>query len=397
MGKLTVTKIKALTKPGRYGDGDTLMLNVTKGGAKSWVQRLHIQRRPTHVSLGPWPAISLALARDLAIDNRRALALGRNIVAEKRSGKARPTFEKAAEVYVKTIVPRWKPGRHNQEWLASLRRHVFPSIGQKAVDRITRQDLLGILTPLWTTRPQQAKKLRQRIRHVLQWAVAHGHVEHNVGGEVLDGALPTQPHVKKHRESVPYKEVPAAYTQIGSCSVALACRLCVQFLILTAVRSNEARTATWDQIDLTAKVWVIPEGNMKARTEHRVPLSEAVLALLEQAQALDTGSGLVFPSPSRTGQSLSAEALTKTLAVAGLTNKTRVTIHGFRSTFKTWADECTDSEHAVKELCLAHTIGSATQQAYSRSDLLRKRRVLMQRWGEYVLQTPRSKVVSLHS
>ena len=183
-----------------------------------------------------------------------------------------PTFKKAAETYYKENLPRWKAGPHTDVWLQPLEKYTFPAFGSKGVDQINRQDLLRLLTPIWTTVPQQAKRLRQRIRMILQWCVAHGFVEQNVCGEVLDGALPSMPVVKEHRRSLPYQDVHHALQLIDSCEATLPSKLCLHFLILTAVRPGEARNAEWSEIDFDNKVWAIPPRKMKINAEHRVPL-----------------------------------------------------------------------------------------------------------------------------
>lgn len=399
MGKLTVAKIKTLrNKPSRmYGDGDTLYIYVSPSGRLSWVQRLTINGQPHNVGLGGWPVVSLEKARRKAFDNRVALSDGRNPVAEKlearRKQAAVPTFKAAATRYYKENLPRWKAGPHTDVWLQPLEKYPFPVFGNKAVDQITRQDLLRLLTPMWTSVPQQAKRLRQRIRMILQWCVAHGFVEQNVAGEVLDGALPSMPVVKEHRRSLPYQEVHDALELIDACPATLASKLCLHFLILTAVRPGEARNAEWSEIDWGNKLWTIPASKMKMKAEHRVPLSDAALTILKRTKKVSDASGLIFPSPARKGRPLSAPILSRVLEQAGLAD--RAVAHGFRSTFRTWASERTNSDHAVMELCLAHRVGSQVEQAYSRSDLLNKRRRLMQRWADFVMHATRAKVVSL--
>ena len=400
MGKLTVAKIKSLrNKPSRmYGDGDTLYIYVSPSGRLSWVQRLTINGQPHNLGLGAWPVVSLEKARRKAFDNRVTLSDGRNPVAEKQEARRKqaliPTFENAARKYYKENLPRWKAGSHTDVWLQPLEKYAFPAFGNKAVDQITRQELLRLLTPLWTSVPQQAKRLRQRIRMILQWCLAHGFVEQNVCGEILDGALPSMPVVKEHRRSLPYQEIHDALQRIDSCPATLMSKLCLRFMILTAARPGEARHAEWSEIDWDNQLWTIPAGKMKMKAAHRVPLSDAALAILERAKRVADASGLIFPSPARKGRPLTPPVLSRVLEQAGLAEKG--VAHGFRSSFRTWASECTNSDRAVMELCLAHRVGSQVEQAYSRSDLLNKRRRLMQYWSDYVMQTPRSKVVSFH-
>ena len=274
-----------------------------------------------------------------------------------------------------------------------MKKHVLPVIGEIRVDRIGREDVLRILTPIWTSTPDIARKQRNRIRAVLSWCQAHGFIEHNVAGEMINGALPTMLAVKAHYRALPYKEVSAALETIDASNASLAARLCLRFLVLTATRSGEARGALWSEIDFEATEWRIPASRMKAGAEHRIPLSGAALAVLEQAQVLRDGSDLIFPSSTKPGTPMSDMTLTKVLRTTGLAEK--ATVHEFRSSFRDWAGECTHTAHAVMELSLAHAVGSSVEQAYARSDLLAKRRRLIEQWAAYVTLNE-AEVVKLH-
>ena len=263
-----------------------------------------------------------------------------------------------------------------------MNKHVLPVIGGLRVDEIGREEILRILTPIWRTRPEIARKQRNRIRAVLSWCQAHGYIENNVAGEMIDGALPPMPAVKEHYRALTYKEVPVALETVDASNSSLAGKLCFRFLVLTAARSGEVRGATWSEIDFEKNEWRIPASRMKTGTEHRVPLSGAALAVLEQAQILRDGSDLIFPSSVKRGTPFSNMTMTKILRDNGLAAST--TAHGFRSSFRDWAGECTNTVHAVMELSLAHKVGSAVEQAYARSDLLAKRRDLMEQWAQYV-------------
>ena len=190
------------------------------------------------------------------------------------------------------------------------------------------------------------------------------------------------PRLKSHHRALPYREVTEALETVDASDAFLAAKLCLRFLVLTAARSGEARGATWDEIDEEAREWRIPAGRMKGGVQHRVPLSGAALTVLKQAGRLRGDSGLVFPSPARPGRPMSDMTLTKLLRTTGLAE--RATVHGFRSTFRDWAAECTGAPHAVMELSLAHAVGSSGEQAYARSDLIAKRRALMDQWGSFV-------------
>ena len=378
---LSATRAKAIKDPGRYSDGGGLHLYISKAGRKSWVQRITIDGRRRDIGLGAFPTVSLAQAREKAADNRAAVAEGRNPLAEKRS-PAMPTFREAARSVHEANIPRWRNGRHSAGWIQTLERHAMPALGNTPLDRIGRSDALDVLIPIWTTRPETARRVRQRMRTVFRWAMAHGYMETNPAGEAIDGALPRMPRVKAHFRALPYQEVGAALETVASSQASMSAKLCLRFLALTAARSGEARGATWDEIDLQGQEWRIPSQRMKAGMEHRVPLSRQALDLLREASALRDESGLVFPSPRKPGSAMSDMTLTKVLRAVGLAE--RATVHGFRSSFKNWTLEQTDTPWAVSEAALAHLLGNATEQAYARSDLFERRRALMQLWADYV-------------
>ena len=385
MGNLTAAKAKSLSKPGMHGDGEGLYLSVSRSGSRSWVQRISIDGRRREIGLGSFPAIGLAQARGLAAANRTAVAEGRDPLAEKRETKRKaaiPTFREAAKRTFEANRPRWRNGKHTVSWWQTLERHAFPILGDMPVDRIGREDVLQVLTPIWSVRMETARRVRQRIRTILRWCMAHGYVEHNAAGEAIDGALPPMPRLRAHLRAMPYQEVAAALATVEASRASLASKLCLRFLVLTAARSGEARGATWDEIDQDTGEWRIPGSRMKAGVEHRVPLSDAALELLEQARVLRDGSGLIFPSSVKAGHPMSDMTLTQVLRKTGLAE--RSTVHGFRSAFRDWAAECTSAPHAVMELSLAHAVGSSVEQAYARSDLIEKRRVLMQAWADFV-------------
>lgn len=381
MGKLTAASVKGLAAPGRYGDGGTLFLYIAPGGSKSWIQRVTIDGRRRDIGLGGWPVVSLAKARQRAFANRVAIADGQNPLAEKRKAKT-PTFRHAADQVFEANKPRWRNAKHTANWMASLEKYAFPTLGDLPVDQISREDVLRVLSPIWTSRPERARRLRQRIRATLGWCQAHGFVEHNAAGEAIDGALPSMATKKQHLRALPYQEVAAALQVVEGSRASQSAKLCLRFLVLTAARSGESRGAIWTEIDAEAREWHIPADRMKAGVEHRQPLNDAAMAVLEQARELDDRSGLIFPSPTRRGKPLSDMALTKVLRDNGLAERT--TVHGFRSAFRDWAAERTDTEHAVMELALAHQIGSAVERAYARSDLLERRRELMARWAAFL-------------
>ncbi len=379
---LSATRVKALKDPGRYSDGGGLHIYISKAGRKSWVQRITIDGRRRDIGLGGFPSVSLARARERAADSRAAIADGRDPLAEKRA-PAMPTFREAAYAVHEANKPRWRNARHTASWMQTLERHAMPTLSNTPLDRIDRGDVLRVLTPIWTTRPETARRVRQRMRTVFRWAMAHGFMETNPAGEAIDGALPPMPKMRAHLRALPYQEVSSALETVDASQASIPAKLCFRFLVLTAARSGEAKGATWDEIDIQEQVWRIPSKRMKAGVEHRVPLSGQALDLLGEACALRDESGLVFPSPLKPGSPMSDMTLTKILRSTGLAE--RATVHGFRSSFKNWTLEQTDTPWAVSESALAHILGNSTEQAYARSDLFERRRTLMQLGTDYLM------------
>ena len=308
---LSATRVKVMKDSGRYSDGGGLHLFISKAGRKSWVLRITVDGRRRDIGLGGYPSVSLAQAREKAVDHRAAIAEGRDPVAEKRA-PAMPTFREAA--YALSMRPIGLGGAtpsHASGWIQTLERHAMPKLGNTSLDKIERGDVLSVLTPIWSSRPETARRVRQRMRAVFRWAMAHGFVESNPAGEAIDGALPPMPKVKAHFRALPYQEVGAALATVEASQASMAAKLCFRFLVFTAARSGEARGATWDEMDLQGREWRIPSGRMKAGTEHRVPLSRQALDLLSEAFVLRDDSGLVFPSVLKAGSPMSDMTLTK--------------------------------------------------------------------------------------
>ena len=381
MARLTAAKVKALQDPGRYGDGAGLYLVVRPTGSKAWVQRAVVDGRRRDIGLGGYPTVTLAKARERVAANRVAIVDGRDLTADKRK-PATPTFKEAAYAVLEMNRPRWKSAKHGANWIQMLERHAMPTLGNMPVDRIDRTHVLAVLTPIWGTRQETARRVRQRLKAIFRWAMAHDHIASNPAGEAIDGALPAMPLVREHFRALAYEEVGKALETVEASTASLSSRLCLKYLVLTAARSGEARGTTWDEIDMKGREWRIPGPRMKGGREHRVPLSGGALNVLRQARALDDYSGLVFPSLLKPGKPLSDMTLTKILRSVGLAD--RATVHGFRTSFKTWAMEQTDVPWAVGEAALAHTLGNSTEQAYARSDLFERRRELMQQWADYM-------------
>ena len=391
MGHLTVAKLKSLSTPGLYGDGGTLYLRVAPGGSRSWIQRIAVNARRRDIGLGGWPLVSLKEARERAFSNRKIARDGGDPTVHKR--RKVPTFREAAAKTFEANRSRWSR-KTAQNWTQQLERHAFPVLADLPVDSIGREDVLRVLSPIWGKKLDISRKLRGRIRATLAWCEAHGYIDRNVAGEAIDGALPSMPTVAAHFRALPYRAVAAALEVIDTSRASLAAKSALRFLVLTAARSGEVRGARWSEIDLQAREWRVPPERMKTGTEHRVPLSGAAMAVLERVRPLCDESDLVFPSPIRRGRPLSNMAMTKVLRDTGLAD--RAVVHGFRTSFRTWAAERTSVPHAVCEMALAHQVGSAVERSYARSDLFEKRRGLMDLWGAFVTGASSAKVVRLH-
>ena len=384
MKRMTESVAKKLTKPGRYAADSTLYLKVSPSGAKSWVQRIMIAGKRHDIGLGGFPVVSVDEAKMQALENRRLVKRGGNPLADKHKTRL-PTFKVAAEHTLNAVKGRWKSSKTLTNWRGTMEKYAYPVIEDKRIDQVSREDVLRILTPIWTDKTDVARKLRQRMNAVFSWARAHGYIETNPAGEAINGALPKMPSVKSNLRALPYREVP------GAMAASIASRLCFRFVVLTACRSGETRGATWDEIDLESRIWSLPGARMKTGKPHRVPLSEAVLEVLEQARLLADGSGLLFPSPHRPGKQLSDMTLMKLLRDNGLAEK--ATVHGFRSSFRDWCAE-TGKPRDLAEAALAHVVGGV-EGAYFRSDIIERRRLLMNQWAAYVTGV-KADVVELH-
>ena len=243
MGKLTAAGVKALSKPGLHGDGHTLYLHVAATGAKSWIQRVAIDGRRRDIGLGAWPIVPLTKARQRAFANRVAIADGRDPLAEKRKAKV-PTFREAAAKTFEANRPRWRNAKTAANWMQQMERHAFPVLADLPVDRVGREHVLRVLSPIWGRKLDIARKLRGRIRAVLAWAQAHGYVDGNAAGEAIDGALAPMPAIEAHYRALPYGEVGAALETVETSRASVSARGCFRFVVLTACRGGEARGAT---------------------------------------------------------------------------------------------------------------------------------------------------------
>ena len=366
--------------PGRHADGNGLYLFVQPSGTRSWIQRLVIRGRRRELGLGSVALVLLAEAREKAIANRKLARQGGDPLAEKRRSQAVPTFAEAALRVLEQKRGGWSNPRHVREWLSSLRRFAFPRIGKVPVSEVTSADVLEILTPLWHRKVETARRVRQRLRAVLEWAVA---MEYRIDNpcDRIGPVLGPQQDVTEHMQALPHREAAAVFRTVRASPALPAARLAFEFLVLTAARWGEVRWAEWEEIDRDGRVWTVPARRAKMNRRHRVPLCGRALEILKAAQALGTGAGpLVFTHGG--GRPLHDSQLRRLLRELGIA----AVPHGFRSTFREWAGEETDHPREVIEAALAHVVRNRVEAAYARSDLFERRRVLMDDWARYLAQ-----------
>ena len=379
MARLTDRGIRSLKTPGRHPDGETLYLVVSRSGYRSWIQRLVIRGRRHDMGLGPFPAVSLAEARERAHNNRVLARSGGDPMSDKQAAARVPSFETLARQHIAENSSSWRNLKHRAQWLTTLEVYAFPSLGGLRVHEITRRHVIETLTPIWTSKPETAKRVRQRIRSVMDRAVAMEYVDYNPAGDAINAALARQSRAVAHHRALPYGELPAALRAARDSGAGTAAKLAFEMLALTACRSGEVRRMTWDEVNLQEATWTIPGTRMKAGRPHRAPLSPRALAILGEARRLDNGSGLVFPAPL-SGGVLSDMTFILLIRRLGLD----FVPHGLRSSFRDWAAEKTNARHDVVEAALAHTVGNATEAAYFRSDLFELRRALMDEWSAFL-------------
>lgn len=376
--RLTEKGIKA-KKPGMHPDGDGLYLQVTENLARTWILRTVVRGKRRDMGLGGYATVSLAEARTNAEKYRKIARDGGDPFAERDKGKAKPppSFREAALTVHAEHAPTWKNPKHADQWINTLTEYAFPIFGKKRIDEVTSADVLNVLSPIWLTKPETARRVKQRIGAVLDWARASGHrIDNPIEG--IKKGLPKQKDKPQHHPALPYPKVPAFIAKIRSSEAGDSTKLAFEYLILTATRTTEVLEATWEEIDLKEGLWTIPEGRMKASRPHFIPLSSRCVEILKVARKLSEGDGYVFPA-RREGKPLSNGVFLMMLRRM----KQLITAHGFRSTFRDWAAEQTSSPREVAEKCLAHTLGGATETAYLRTDFLEKRRLLMETWATY--------------
>jgi integrase len=409
LGKLTAKQIENLTTAGTYEDGDGLRLLIKPNGKKYWVLRFQLAGKRREMGLGTYPAVGLKEARQNSSDKRRLLRDGIDPLqarddertaqqaAEHHRIRKSVTFQDVSNDYIEAHRAGWKNVKHAQQWTNTLATYATPIIGELATSQITTEHLLEILKPIWASKAETASRVRNRIELVLDAAKARGLREGENPARWrghLDKLLPPSSKAKRtqNHPALPYSELSRFMQALNSVEGLSASAL--KMTILTACRTSEVLEADWGEVDLKAKLWSIPAARMKAGKAHTVPLSDPLIALLEGLPRIK-GSLLLFPG-SRKGRPISNMAMLMTLRRMDQkdledggkgwrdSNDRVITAHGFRSTFRDWAAECTHHAREVCEMALAHVVANGAEAAYWRSDLLEKRRSLMTEWANFV-------------
>jgi integrase len=398
--RLTAVAVRHLNTPGFHHDGAGLYLQVSKSGSKSWAFRYAINKKIHYMGLGSFPDWSLAEARERARRCRQLLDDGvdpmtqRNDerhareLAEAAANKKARTFKQCAEEYHHSHKDDWTNKKHSDQWINTLSSYVFPHFGHKSVGNITSDDIRNALKPEWKKKSETLSRVLDRIRKVINYAAA---MKYCSG---LDAETWTQIKMTLGKQkaggnfaSCPHEQVGAVMKAVIASTSSDIVKLAFQFIVLNASRSGEVRGAVWEEIDFTKRIWGIPKERMKANRPHSVPLSHAAWSVLEQAKLLEPQNllagkkltGLIFPNTK--GTALSDMTFTQLLRRMNLSH----TIHGFRASFRTWGAADTEYEHELLEFSLAHIVGDKTFRAYQRSDMVERRRQLMQDWADYIL------------
>jgi integrase len=395
---LSAVKVARLKKPGRYGDGRGLYLQVSLGPtgniSKSWLFQYERAGRERRMGLGSLRDVSLAEARQKADECRKFHLAGIDPLEHRNAARAAAaaslakamSFDQAAAAYIASHRAGWRNAQHAAQWTSSLAIYASPVIGALPVDAVDTALVMKILEPIWSTKPETASRVRGRIESVLDWARVSGYRSGENPARWrghLDKMLPKKSRVRRvaHHAAMPYAEIGAFVAELRDRDSTAVRAL--EYLILTAARTGEVLRARWSEIDLRTKTWTIPAERMKAGKDHRVPLSDGALRVLEAMARVRQGE-FVFPSGGRAA-TIGKSSLSDVLARM---QRDGLTVHGFRSTFRDWAAERTNFAREVCEMALAHRVGDATEKAYMRGDLFEKRCRLMQQWADFCAAQP---------
>ncbi len=389
--KLHAVKIKNLSEPGRYGDGGGLWLQVRDLDHRSWLYRYQMNGRARQMGLGPFPDVPLSEAREEAQRCRGLVRSFIDPIEQKQQLKADAaakagveTFRKVAERYIAAHANSWSNPKHRAQWGATLATYVYPAFGNRSVAAVATGDVMRVIEPIWRTKPETAARVRGRIEAVLDYATArgwrHGDNPARWRGHVAN-LLPARSKVapQQHHSALPWQEMSAFLRTIRA--EAGTSPLALEFAILTAARTGEVIGAKWSEIDMAEATWTIPAERMKAKKEHRIPLSRPALAVLSKLlpNRPAEGDGFVFPG-GKVGSAMSNMGMNMLLRRI---KREDLTVHGFRSTFRDWVSETTAYPGDVAEAALAHTVKGRVEAADRRGDLFEKRRAMMADWAAH--------------
>jgi integrase len=390
LSALFVSRAKAgRGDPGKYHDGNNLILRIKPGGRASWIFRYGRAGKQHSLGLGSLKDISLSDAREAAANHRRTLALNGDPLRDKRARRAANlmTFDEAAERCIDDRKAGWKNAKHAAQWLSTLKTYASPLIGELPAADVTTDHVVSILKPIWPTKAETASRVRGRIEMVLDWAKLNKHREGENPARWrghLALMFPPVSKIKrvKHHVAVPVDELPVAFKELGAAGTMAA--LAIQFCILTAARPGEVQQAKWDEIDFDGACWQLPPERQKTDKAHRVPLNTQALALLKRMYAKHIeGEALIFPGGWQNDTQISTTTMLRTLRLASGIDD--VTVHGTaRSTFDDWASERTAHPQKLIDLALGHGPKGKTRKAYRRSDLYEQRKPLMGDWGVFL-------------
>jgi integrase len=400
VGKLSALAVGRASQ-GYHGDGGGLYLLVGRTGAKSWVFRFRVNGRLREMGLGPLHTIGLAQAREKARKCREQRLDDKDPIEERRAARQQRhldsakamTFRECAEAYIKANAAGWKNPKHAAQWPSTLGTYVYPIFGPFPVQAINTALVTKAIEPIWTSKPETASRVRGRIESVLDWAAARGYRQGENPARWkghLENLLPQKSKVRRveHHAALPYTDLAEFIAELRQ-QEGIAARA-LEFAILTAGRTGEVIGAKWSEINLAERLWTIPPERMKAGKEHRVPLCDRAIVLLDEIREVREGDFL-FPG-GKARRPLSNMAFLMLLRRMG---RGDLTAHGFRSTFSDWCSECTHFPAEVREMALAHAVGSKVEAAYRRGDLFQKRRDLMAAWGSFATAEPGANVVQI--
>lgn len=375
--QLTPIQVRRLGA-GRHADGGNLYLLVDSTDSRRWVLRTTVAGRVRDIGLGSALTVTLSEAREHARALRKIARSGGDPLADRRRERS-PDFKAATLQCFEDRAETWKNEKHRAQWLATLEAYAFPSIGHLRVDAIETPEVLGVLQPIWTTKPETARRVRQRIGLVLDWSKAKGYRATSSPTREIGRALPVQKDAPKHHSALPYARIPDFLKALQATGAGDATKAALEFLILTATRTSETLAGRWSEVDTVNAIWTIPPERMKSGRAHSIPLPARALEILTERKAAHSGKAdFIFESkPAKPLSNMALLMQMRRMKAPGVP-------HGFRSSFRDWCAEKTSAPREVAEACLAHTVPDKVERAYRRTDFMERRKKLMTAWAEFI-------------